>query len=134
MLRYAVLVITFALLATTTTGCPWWKDHGPAVKQGVIDCTIAAAKKEAPQFVPAIVAILQGKAPNWQQQLDALVTLGKEATICAIQVVYNEFKTKSTPSTQAIKVSPELVKQMKLDADVAAMAQEYLNAHKWQPK
>jgi hypothetical protein len=127
------LVALGLLLVTTTSGCPWWKDHGPAVKQGVIDCTLDAVKKNAPQFVPAIEAILKGAAPNWKQQLQALITLGKEAAVCAVQVVYAEFKTKSTPSSLP-SVSPALLKQQHEAAAVAARALEFLTENKWQIK
>jgi|MudIll2142460700_1097286.scaffolds.fasta_scaffold00031_16 hypothetical protein len=134
MVRGLQITLVALLLAVGTTGCPWWKEHGPAVKQGIVDCTLDAVKKEAPQFVPAVEAILQGKAPNWEQQLQALITLGKEATVCAIHVVYNEFRAKATPSTQTAKVSPESVKQMKAAAEIAQMAETFLAKHKWQPK
>ena len=68
------------LLVLVFGGCPWIKKEGTVV----IDCTVSAVESHAKDLLPAVLAILHGDAVNWQQQLDALKSLGEDVLACAL--------------------------------------------------
>lgn len=86
----------FLLAASMTqTGCAGlWKDTAP-VRNKVFDCVKSVAKENAVRLLPAVIAIFEGNADNWRDQLGAFgKQFGEEALACAVNAATEEIHEK----------------------------------------
>jgi len=86
-----VLAGFLVLCLTSLSGCGWWAKNGGKAEDIIVDCGKEAIKTEVAHLLPAILAILTGNAPDWQAQLVALESVGKDAVLCAVAEAQTKF-------------------------------------------
>jgi hypothetical protein len=97
---YIALAACLAIAA-----CTWTKNtiQGQKLITGESQCAGDAIKTEVDAIQNAVIGILLSKAPNYQEQLDALAaaskTNGKNAVICAVFKAIAAFGSASATPT-----------------------------------
>lgn len=110
----AASVITAVLL---NQGCIKLKQVG--IDLGI--CASGAIPQEVANLEPAVAAIIEGNAPNWSQQLQALESVGVGAVVCAVDKIVNDLEHSTPPSQKRAEVEPRIIRGIE-------HGQIYLNA------
>ena len=106
----ALLILS---LSFSSQGCSWLKSTGTAVKDVAFDCSIQSIKTGAIQLVPAVIAILAGRAGNWKDQLSSFGKgIGQDILACAIREATKELLAKVSASGSS-SVSPDTILALK---------------------
>jgi L-alanine-DL-glutamate epimerase-like enolase superfamily enzyme len=58
-----------------------------SARVSIVNCARAGVADLAADLAPAVETILTGDTPSWRDQLDAILTVGKDAGACAVQSV-----------------------------------------------
>lgn len=122
----AAMILIIGLSATQPS-CSWFKDAGSKAADVSFDCTIAAVQSNAAHLLPAVMAILTGKAPNWKQMLEAFTKeLGADAVACALQEAAIELQGRV-----ALTGSGEPTPESQAAMDGAVRARTFVDMKGW---
>ena len=91
-----------------------------SAKVSIVNCARDGVADLAADLAPAVETILTGDTPSWRDQLDAILTVGKDAGACAVQSVGLDLARRAA---QLVGIHAE-----GQEATGAANAREYLES------
>ena len=85
-------LLALAIVFPTTTACK----GVPISGSQLLDCGEEAVQQQLPTLLSQVSSILSSGSVNWQDSLDALLTTGGSAVVCAVQVAVSNLEHGTT--------------------------------------